>query len=280
VVLEQQRIPDDLVEVANAQYASRDGLASGSQEAQDRQRQAVAELGLPLEVKTAKTGMVLRWVPAGSFTMGSPTGEANRSDDETQHQVTLSKPFYCGKYEVTQAQYRAVMGTNPSYFKGGNNPVEKVRWNNAMDFCRKLSERTGKNYNLPTEAQWEYACRAGTTTAYSMGNNADQLMNYAWYSSNSGTFGLHHPVGHKQPNAWGLYDMHGNVWEWCLSLYMPYPYSETDGRNSLSDTTSARVLRGGSYGGAPPATVRCAYRYNQYANTHDRFIGFRCARTP
>jgi formylglycine-generating enzyme required for sulfatase activity len=197
------------------------------------------------------------WIPAGSFIMGSPSSEPGRYDDEgPQTNVTL-EGFWMGKYEVTQAQYKAINGTNPSLFSGSNNPVEKVSWNDAMEFCRKLSDQTGANYTLPTEAQWEYACRAGTTTAFSFGNDANQLGNYAWYNSNSNS--TTHPVGQKQPNAYGLYDMHGNVWEWCLSRSKDYPYSETDGRNSLSDTSGARVLRGGSWD-LLPVSCRCAFR--------------------
>jgi formylglycine-generating enzyme required for sulfatase activity len=120
--------------------------------------------------------------------------------------------FKIGKYPVTQAQYEAVMETNPSYFMNNpQNPVEQVSYDNAVAFCQKLSEITGKNYRLPTNSEWEYACRAGTTTTYYFGDDANQLGDYAWYSENSGF--ITHPVGQKKPNGWGLYDMHGNVWE-------------------------------------------------------------------
>ena len=122
--------------------------------------------------------------------------------------------FAIGKYPVTQEQYQAVMGNNPSYFQGNpQNPVESVSYDDAVVFCQKLSEMTGKNYRLPTESEWEYACRAGTTTDYYFGDDANQLGDYAWYEDNSGL--ITHPIGQKLPNAWGLYDMHGNVWEWC-----------------------------------------------------------------
>jgi formylglycine-generating enzyme required for sulfatase activity len=131
-----------------------------------------------------------------------------------------------GVHEVTQAQYEQVMGVNPSQFKGANNPVETVRWEDAVGFCRNLSElpaekAAGRVYRLPTEAEWEYACRAGTTTNYSFGYNDSDLGLYAWYAVNSG--GRTHPVGGKKPNSWGLYDMHGNVWEWCQDRFAPYP---------------------------------------------------------
>jgi formylglycine-generating enzyme required for sulfatase activity len=125
--------------------------------------------------------------------------------------------FKIGKYPITQEQYQAVMGTNPSYFMNNpQNPVEQVSYDNAVAFCQKLSEITGKNYRLPTNSEWEYACRAGTTTTYYFGDDANQLGDYAWYSENSGF--ITHPVGQKLPNNWGLYDMHGNVWEWCQSV--------------------------------------------------------------
>ncbi|MBO4545317.1 MAG: formylglycine-generating enzyme family protein, partial [Verrucomicrobia bacterium] len=175
------------------------------------------------------------WINPGTFMMGSPEDELGRSSDETQHQVTLTKGYWLGKYEVTQSQYEAVMGSNPSGFKGADRPVEKVSWDNAMRFCAKLNAQEkaagrlpeGYEYTLPTEAQWEYACRADTTTAL---NNGKNLTNYrecseidevGWYEWNSDK--QTHSVGLKKPNAWGLYDMHGNVFEWCLDWYGDYP---------------------------------------------------------
>ena len=127
--------------------------------------------------------------------------------------------FAIGKYPVTQKQYQEVMGVNPSYFQGNpQNPVEKVSYNHAITFCQKLSKMTGKNFRLPTESEWEYACRAGTTTDYYFGNDKNQLKDYAWYNDNCKQ--TTHPVGLKMPNNWGLYDMHGNVWEWCKEGFM------------------------------------------------------------
>jgi formylglycine-generating enzyme required for sulfatase activity len=171
----------------------------------------------------------------GKFMMG---------DEKNRHEVTLSKPFYVGVTEVTQAQYQAVMGTNPSNFKGETNPVEQVSWNDATEFCKKLSEKTRQAVRLPTEAEWEYACRAGTATAFSFGDSDSALGDYAWYSANSSN--TTHPVGQKKPNAWGLYDMHGNLWEWCADWYGDYPKAAvTDPQGAASGTS--RVLRGGSW---------------------------------
>jgi len=169
-------------------------------------------------------------IPAGTFTMGSPDSDSNAYDHEKPaHQVTISEPFYMGKYEVTQAQWKAVMGENPSRFKGDDHPVENVSWEDVQQFIQKLNAKEGKEAcRLPTEAEWEYAARAGTTTIYSFGNNASQLGNYAWYDENSGN--TTHPVGDKPPNPWGLYDMHGNVWEWVQDWYGPI-YSRSGNRS-------------------------------------------------
>jgi len=171
----------------------------------------------------------------GTFTMGSDEG-----GDERAHQVTLTKPFYLGKYEVTQEQWQQVMGGNPSVFKGAKNPVENVSWDDCQEFMGKLRKKVpGEAFRLPTEAEWEYACRAGTTGEY-----AGDLDAMAWYDSNSG--GKTHPVGGKKPNAWGLYDMHGNVWEWCADGYGDYPNGAATDPNG-PNTGSIRVLRGGSW---------------------------------
>jgi formylglycine-generating enzyme required for sulfatase activity len=187
------------------------------------------------------------YIPPGSFQMGSPNDEEGRySDEGPVRRVTLDG-FWMGKYPVTQAQYRAIMGSNPSHFTGDNRPVESVSWNDAKEFFRKLSDRTGKTFTLPTEAQWEYACRAGTTTRYSFGDDAGRLGEYAWYSGNSNS--QTHPVGQKKPNAWGLYDMHGNVLEWCLDDWHDnYNGAPVDGSRWGDGTGSGRVMRGGGWG--------------------------------
>ncbi|MCH2131501.1 MAG: SUMF1/EgtB/PvdO family nonheme iron enzyme, partial [Pirellulaceae bacterium] len=173
--------------------------------------------------------------------------------------LTVLRPFYMGVFEVTQAQYELVTGNNPSNSKGATKPVERVSWNDAVEFCRQLSEQEGVEYRLPTEAEWEYACRAGTTTAYSFGDDASQLGKYAWFKGNSDD--TTYPVGKKLPNGWGLYDMHGNVWEWCQ-----------DARGG------SRVLRGGAFD-IQAGNVRAADRYSLEPNGRLRTLGFRLART-
>ena len=190
-------------------------------------------------------------IPAGSFLMGSADNDETALDYEMpQHRVNLQE-FYLGKYPVTQEQYQAVMGHNPSNFKSffkdtSKNPVEKVSWNDAQEFCRRLSEKTGKKYRLPSEAEWEYACRAGTQTRYYFGNNEYQLGEYAWYEENSDS--KTHPVGQKKPNNWGLYDLHGNVWEWCEDgWHGNYENAPKDGSSWNDSQRSMRPLRGGSW---------------------------------
>jgi formylglycine-generating enzyme required for sulfatase activity len=185
-------------------------------------------------------------IRAGKFLMGSAQG---RFDNEKPvHEVTISQPFYLGKYPVTQEQWQAVMGSNPSRFRGMNRPVEGVSWNEAQEFCRKLSVRTGGTVRLPTEAEWEFACRAGSTTDYCFGDNEDGLAEYGWYEGNSS--GTTHAVGEKKPNAWGLYDMHGNVWEWCHDWYeQRYDASSprVDPQGPAQNALQAHVLRGGAW---------------------------------
>jgi formylglycine-generating enzyme required for sulfatase activity len=199
-------------------------------------------------------GMTFNLIPAGTFTMGSPTDEQGRDNDERQHQVTLTKPFYMQTTEVTQGQWQAIMGTNPSNFTncGDNCPVERVSWNDCQEFINKLNQQEGTNkYRLPTEAEWEYACRAGSTTAFANGGITELACGYdrnlapmGWYCYNSDY--ATHPVAKKTPNAWGLYDMHGNVWEWCQDWYGEYSSSPiTDPSGPLSGL--GRVLRGGCW---------------------------------
>jgi len=232
--------------------------------------------------------MVLVPIPPGEFLMGSPESEADRLGDETQHLVRITKPFHLSVHEVTQQQYEKVMGKNPSSYKGDTKPVEMVNWDEAVAFCGKLSDEEGVEYRLPTEAEWEYACRAGTTTAWCFGDDASGIGEYAWYQDNSK--GSTHPVGELKPNDWGLYDMHANVWEWCQDWYGHWYGAYEKSLKVVSDPTGAapgdrrsimydRVLRGGAFDDQP-MYVRIAYR-NFIAQPggrgHD--IGFRLART-
>jgi formylglycine-generating enzyme required for sulfatase activity len=219
--------------------------------------------------RTNQAGIEFVLVPPGSFMMGSTNGAA---DEKPVHQVTISQSFYIGKYEVTQAQWQSVMGSNPSNFKdcGGNCPVEQVSWDDAQNFVNKLNESNdGFRYRLPTEAEWEYACRAGTT-----GDYAGTLSEMAWYSENSGS--KTHAVGGKQPNAWGLADMHGNVWEWCQDWYHETYYgAPTDGTAWVTGgEQKERVLLGGSWD-SPATNLRSALRNGDAPGDRNLHFGFR-----
>lgn len=207
----------------------------------------------------------------GSFTMGSSL-YAGEGDEAPEHRVAITAPFYLGKYEVTQQQWESLMGNNPSRFKGERHPVDSVSWDDAQRFLFKLQEKTGRKLTLPTEAQWEFAARAGTSTPWSFGSDEAKLGDYAWYGENSGD--ATHPVGEKKPNAWGLYDMYGNVQEWCLDWYAaPYPQGEVaDPQGPRSG--DSRVLRGGAWGD-DFTMVRSAYRNAAGADARTPGIGFR-----
>ena len=222
------------------------------------------------------------YIPGGSFLMGSPENEAGRESSESpQHQVSL-QPFYMSKYPITQNQYQAMMGNNPSHFKRGSRPVEQVRWHNAIEFCQKLSEKTGKIYTLPSESQWEYACRAGTTTPFYFGETiTSELVNYdgnhPYGNAPKGKYRQETTdVGSFPPNAFGLYDMHGNVWEWCLDVWHGnYNGAPTDGSAWESGGDSnRRLLRGGSWS-FNSRICRCARRYYTYAGYLNNGGGFR-----
>ena len=220
--------------------------------------------------------MKLALIPAGEFMMGSPESEEGRGADEgPQHKVTISPGapgFYMGVTEVTQEQYEAVMGKNPSHFKGPKNPVEEISWNDAVDFCKKLSAKTRRSVRLPTEAEWEYACRAGTKTRSYFGDDEEQLGDYAWHKDNSGE--KTHPVGQKKPNAWGLYDMHGNVLEscgdWYADSYANAKPVDPQGAASGKD----RIQRGGTYA-EYPRLCRAATRGGYKPDHRCRDLGFR-----
>lgn len=229
---------------------------------------------------TNSIGMKFVLIPSGSFMMGADLNFEDGYKNETpQHRVTISRAFYLGKYEVTQQQWVKIMGNNSSKFKGRTRPVEQVSWNDAQRFINKLNAAEGgKHYRLPTEAEWEYACRAGTDTAYSFGDDADQLGNYAWFDGNSGN--KTHPVGQRQANPWGLHDMHGNVWEWVQDIYAEKAYGNHSGRDPIyTGSGSNRVDRGGSWYSSAGYT-RCANRDNGDPGGRYSNLGFRVARTP
>ena len=230
-------------------------------------------------------GMKLLLIPKGTFMMGSPESEEGRRENESQHEVTISNDYYLGAYEVTQTQYQTVIGNNPSCYQGalvGNQnadlPVENVSLDDAVEFCKKLSElpeekKAGRVYRLPTEAQWEYACRAGSKTIYSFDDEEGLLPEYGWFKRNSSQ--RTHTVGLLEPNAWGLYDMHGNVWEWCSDWYGEYP------KGAVSDPTGPtigtdRVNRGGCWLYLA-ANCRSASRNWAKSSYQDGLLGFRVA---
>ena len=227
---------------------------------------------------TNSIGMKFVWIPPGSFVMGSPKEEKERGGDETQHKVTLTKGFYMGVYAMTQEQWKEVMGNNPSNFKGEKKlPVESVSWNDCQEFIKKLREndKDKKAYRLPTEAEWEYACRAGTTTPFHFGEtiSTDQANYNGNGTYGNGKKGVYRekttPVGTFAANTWGLHDMHGNVWQWCQDWYGEYP------QNDLIDpqgpkSGQSRVLRCGSWGNAPDF-CRSALRFR--FSPGDRSIG-------
>lgn len=215
-------------------------------------------------------------IPDGTFQMGSTLDSFEIPVFEM-----MLQGFKIGAYEVTQAQYSASIGTNPSYFQGPgteNNPVETVSWYEAWEFCTHLSSLTGHTFTLPSEAQWEYACRAESTTRYSFGDDDAMLGNFAWYTANSNS--TTHPVGTKLANAWGLYDMHCNLWEWCLDSWHPsYTGAPTDGSVWEPDTGTRRMLRGGGWYDNP-WNCRSAIRGSGDNYNWGDYIGFRIVAVP
>ena len=228
---------------------------------------------------TNSIGMELVFAPPGEFVMGSPSGELRRDEDERQRRVKLARGFYVGATEVTQSQWSAIMGNNPSKWKGDDLPVEQISWEEALEFCRRLSTKEGRRYRLPTEEEWEYACRAGTTTPFSFGEtiSTDQADYDGEYTYGHGLKGVFRnqtvPVRSFPPNAWGLYDMHGNVWEWCPDSYRDYPQSPV--RRKVEEAfIEGRVLRGGSWR-SRPRYCRCANRVRDTQDSRLNNIGFR-----
>ena len=235
----------------------------------ERQPGEIMSVALPGNI-----AMRFAWCPPGTFLMGSPENEPNRSGDETQHRVTLTKGFWLGVTPVTQAQWQAVMGGNPSNWKGTNLPVERVSWDDCQEFRQKLSSVAGNTFRLPTEAEREYAYRAGTQTVYYFGADAGPLSEYAWFDGNSGN--QTRDVGQKKPNAWGLYDMAGNVWEWCNDWYgKDYGRSDSTDPQGL-EQGSDRVNRGGGWV-SDPLRCRAAERNGDAPSSRGFDLGFRLA---
>ncbi|MCA9051990.1 MAG: SUMF1/EgtB/PvdO family nonheme iron enzyme [Planctomycetaceae bacterium] len=238
-------------------------------------------------------GMKFVLIPPGEFQMGSPENESNRSNDESQQSVRLTKPFYLGLHEVTQNQWKAAMQFEPGLFTRNEDgrdrakdtdtsqtPIGNVSWNDAVAFCRRLTEHEGKTYRLPTEAEWEYSCRAGTISPYSFGHDASLLSDHAWWCSDSRetTQEVRHAreVGSKRPNWFGLFDMHGNVAEWCMDWY---DRQLSEGENPQGNRSgTVRVARGGSFGDSA-AQLRSAYRDAHAADFRDPGLGFRVILT-
>jgi formylglycine-generating enzyme required for sulfatase activity len=213
--------------------------------------------------------------------MGSSETDQEHNGDELQREVSITHSYWLGKYEVTQAEWRALMGDAPSAFKGENLPIEQISWARAVEFCRKLTDKeraAGRlpdslEYSLPTEAQWEYACRAGSLRAYGGTGTLDE---FAWFTTNSNS--STHEVGKKQPNAWGLHDMHGNVWEWCADWFSLHK------KGAVSDpigpaTGSARVSRGGGWGSSA-SSCRSAFRFACQPGSQVNNLGLRLALVP
>jgi formylglycine-generating enzyme required for sulfatase activity len=244
---------------------------------------------------TNSIGMEFVLIPAGTFMMGSDNSFSKITTDEEKpaHQVTISKPFYLGKYEVTQEQWYAVMGNNPSRFQGRTNPVEQVTWEDVQVFIQKLNQKEVDNkYRLPMEAEWEYAARVGSKTLYFWGDNPDGLDVYVHYNKDtlaqelfrSGSYkpvdGRSQPVGGKKPNPWGLYDIYGNVWEWVTDWYGDYQ-AEVVTDPTGPATGSRRINRGCSWLDITPAeTCRSAVRSSDWPDNPSFYIGFRLAFTP
>ncbi len=218
-------------------------------------------------------------IPAGCFQMGQDKEFKESSAAELPvHQVCIEKPFYLGETEVSQKQWEDIMGSNPSKSKGLYKPVEKVSWDDVQEFIKKLNAKEGNNlFRLPTEAEWEYAARAGSRSVYSFGDDPKDLPEYAWFG-NEGYGGASHDVGQKKPNPWGLHDMHGNVWEWVQDWYGDSYYGASPEKDPQGPPSGQyRVYRGGSWV-AKAVNLRCALRYSGLPNSRSRDLGFRLLR--
>lgn len=264
-----------LSEVADASLSLLDGLSPGATVAQAAQVEVSADRCLPVEVVNS-AGMHFRLIPNGTYLMGSPDTEPGRMPAEVQHVRGIKTPFYMGKWEVTQSQWDTVMGEdrNPSGFRHPRRPVEEVTWYDCQRFVLALSEKEGLprwTYRLPSEAEWEYACRAGSTQAYHYGNAPARLEEFDFFNVNS--YGRTQFCGQKRANAYGLHDTHGNVWEWCRNMYKEYPGPEL----ASEQRGEWRGIRGGNfYVGA--ADCRCAMRSSLPPDSHGNVLGFRVVR--
>jgi uncharacterized protein (TIGR02996 family) len=232
---------------------------------------------------TNSIGMRFAWIPPGVFLMGSPESEPEREDHETQHLVRLTKGLWLGVHPVTQAQWEAVMGTNPSRLKAADMPVEAVSWADCQEFCAALDQREGRHCGLPTEAEWEYACRAGTTTPFHFGEVLNGTQANCRGTSPYGTeeqgpsLGHTTAVGAYWPNAWGLWDMHGNVWEWCQDWHTDYRCAPGYAENPVNvegNEEDDRILRGGS-SIAAARCCRAAYRDGLHPSPRYPSVGYR-----
>ncbi len=258
-----------------------------AQQARGYQESWSKHLGKPREIENS-IGMKLILIPPGEFQMGSPESGEDRDDDEgPMHRVRLTKPFYLGLHEVTQGEWERVMGTRPwsgkSYVKEGSDyAATHVSWEDAVEFCKKLSAKEGREYRLPTEAEWEYACRAGTETAYQFGDDASRLGDYAWYYDNAWDADekYAHVVGRKQSNGFGLFDMHGNVWEWCTDWFDSDYYANSPVDDPTGPASgSYRVYRGGCWF-LNAWGCRSAYRCRNTPGIRSYYLGFRVALVP
>jgi sulfatase modifying factor 1 len=253
--------------------------------------------GVPAKVDTNRSkisnsiGMELIRIRAGKFLMGSPLNEEGRYDDECQHEVNLSRDFYLGAYDVTVADFSKFVSDtgyrteaeraherntwkHPKFPQNDNYPVVMVSWNDAVAFCEWLTTKEGSHYRLPTEAEWEYTCRAGTKTRFNLGDAKEALDSAGWYNDPKNEA---HEVGQKRANAWGLYDMHGNVWQWCSDRYGPYPVGPVTDPHG-PEKGDERVCRGGSWMSVPPRNCRSALRGHGLPSARDGDGGFRVVR--
>ncbi|MEA1868882.1 MAG: formylglycine-generating enzyme family protein [Euryarchaeota archaeon] len=274
---EKERLRRGAEEQQKKEKEEQERIRKEEEEKKERERKAREETERKKKEQQKKLaeqdnsiGMKFTLIPAGEFMMGSEEYDP----EKPVHKVKINKPFYLGTYPVTQAEWKAVMGNNPSHCKGDDLPVEQVSWNDVQEFIKKLNEKEGTDkYRLPSEAEWEYACRAGTTTRYSFGDSESKLDDYAWYDDNSGY--KTHPVGRKKPNSYGLYDMYGNVREWVQDTWRSdYDGAPTDGSAWESGDSPDRVLRGGSWRSLA-RYCRPAYRGSDVPGNRNFNLGFR-----